>query len=69
MLLDESIVVTTAERTFADLVSSQEIIHAMIEAWTEPLWQAWTNAGLPLAWVLEAHGGSDALEAQAEEGL
>ena len=57
---DENIVVATAERIFADLGNSQEIVHAKGESWKEPLWRALTDVGLPLAWVPEAHGGSGA---------
>jgi acyl-CoA dehydrogenase len=57
---DENIVVATAERIFADLANSQEIIHAKGDTWKQPLWRALADAGLPLAWVPEAHGGSGA---------
>jgi acyl-CoA dehydrogenase len=57
---DQNIVVDTAERIFADLANSQEIIHANGDGWKQPLWRALTAAGLPLAWVSEAHGGSGA---------
>jgi acyl-CoA dehydrogenase len=57
---DENIIVATAERIFADLANSQEIIHSKGDIWKQPLWRALADAGLPLAWVPEAHGGSGA---------
>ena len=57
MSVDDNIVVATAERIFADLANPQEIIHAKDQEWKETLWQALTEAGLPLSWVPEEHGG------------
>jgi acyl-CoA dehydrogenase len=57
---DDNIVVSTAERIFADLADLQEVAHAGDDLWKAPLWLALTEAGLPLAWVSEQHGGSGA---------
>ncbi|MET4296254.1 acyl-CoA dehydrogenase [Bradyrhizobium sp. LB8.2] len=57
---EDNIVVSTAERIFADLADLQEVAHARGDAWKAPLWRALTEAGLPLAWVSEQHGGSGA---------
>jgi acyl-CoA dehydrogenase len=54
----ENIVVETAEKIFADLADAQAINHDKQGHWKAPLWQALTEAGLPLAWVSEEHGGS-----------
>jgi len=56
----ENIVVETAEKIFADLADAQTINHDKKGAWKAPLWQALTEAGLPLAWVGEDCGGSGA---------
>jgi acyl-CoA dehydrogenase len=56
----ENIVVETAERIFADLADAQTINHDKTGAWKAPLWQALTEAGLPLAWVSEELGGAGA---------
>jgi alkylation response protein AidB-like acyl-CoA dehydrogenase len=56
----ENIVVETAEKIFADLADAQTINHDKTGAWKAPLWQALTDAGLPLAWVPEDCGGSGA---------
>jgi len=56
----ENIVVATAEKIFADLADAQVINHDKSGAWKAPLWQALTEAGLPLAWVPEDCGGSGA---------
>jgi acyl-CoA dehydrogenase len=55
-----SIVAESATRIFADLADPQTINRAKDAAWKAPLWQALTDAGLTLAWVPEALGGSDA---------
>ena len=55
---DNNIVLSTAERIFADLADLQEVAHAECDTWKAPLWSALTDAGLPLAWVSEEHGGS-----------
>jgi acyl-CoA dehydrogenase len=56
----ENIVVETAEKIFADLADAQTINADKSGAWKAPLWQALTEAGLPLTWVGEEHGGSGA---------
>jgi alkylation response protein AidB-like acyl-CoA dehydrogenase len=54
----ESIVTETASRIFSDFADPQTINRAKDHKWKAPLWQALTDAGLPLAWVPEEHGGS-----------
>ncbi len=54
----ENIVAQTAERIFADLADAQTINRDRKGGWKAPLWQALTEAGLPLAWVAEDCGGS-----------
>src|ERR1700722_17702896 len=56
----ENIVVETAEKIFADLADAQTINHDKKGSWKAPLWQALTEAGLPLSWVSEEYGGSGA---------
>src|SRR5262245_3084841 len=56
----ENIVAETAERIFADLADAQTINHDKKGEWKAPLWQALTDAGLPLSWVPEDCGGSGA---------
>src|SRR5580692_2424344 len=56
----ENIVVETAEKIFADLADAQEINRDKKGAWKVPLWQALSEAGLPLSWVAEEFGGSGA---------
>ena len=56
----ENIVVETAEKIFADLADAQTINHDKKASWKAPLWQALTEAGLPLSWVSEECGGSGA---------
>jgi acyl-CoA dehydrogenase len=56
----ENIVVQTAERIFADLADPQTINHDRMGGWKPPLWQALSQAGLPLSWVSEDCGGSGA---------
>src|ERR1700737_1826505 len=56
----ENIVAETAEKIFADLADAQTINNDKKGAWQAPLWQALTEAGLPLAWVPEDCGGSGA---------
>jgi alkylation response protein AidB-like acyl-CoA dehydrogenase len=56
----ENIVVETAEKIFADLADAQEINNDKKGAWKAPLWQALSEAGLPLSWVSEEYGGSGA---------
>jgi len=54
----ENIVVETAEKIFADLADAQTINYDTKGSWKAPLWQALTEAGLPLSWVPEDCGGS-----------
>src|SRR5262252_10184159 len=56
----ENIVVETAEKIFADLADAQEINRDKKGEWKAPLWQALSEAGLPLSWVAEELGGSGA---------
>lgn len=56
----ENIVAETAEKIFADLADAQTINRDKKGEWKAPLWQALTEAGLPLAWVDEDCGGSGA---------
>src|SRR5436305_2955050 len=56
----DNIVAATAERIFADLADAQTINSDKNGSWKAPLWQALTDAGLPLAWVAEELGGSGA---------
>jgi acyl-CoA dehydrogenase len=56
----ENIVAETAEKIFADLADAQTINHDKKDGWKAPLWQALSEAGLPLSWVPEDRGGSGA---------
>ena len=56
----ENIVAETAERIFADLADAQTINNDKNGRWKAPLWNALTEAGLPLSWVPEEFGGSGA---------
>ena len=56
----ENIVAETAERIFADLADAQTINRDGKGGWKAPLWQALTEAGLPLSWVPEDCAGSGA---------
>src|SRR5258706_14583570 len=56
----ENIVAETAEKIFADLADAQAINRDKNGAWKAPLWQALTEAGLPLSWVPEDCDGSGA---------
>jgi acyl-CoA dehydrogenase len=56
----ENIVAETAEKIFADLADAQTINRDKKGEWKAPLWQALSEAGLPLAWVPEDCGGSGA---------
>ena len=60
----ENIVVATAERIFADLADAQTINNDKTGGWKAPLWQALSEAGLPLSWVSEEYGGSGATLAE-----
>jgi acyl-CoA dehydrogenase len=56
----ENIVAETAERIFADLADAQTVNNDKDGRWKAPLWNALTEAGLPLSWVPEEFGGSGA---------
>jgi acyl-CoA dehydrogenase len=56
----DHIVAEVAARIFADFADPQTINRAKGIAWKAPLWQAVSDAGLPLAWVPESLGGSGA---------
>jgi acyl-CoA dehydrogenase len=56
----ENIVAETAEKIFADLADAQTINNDKKASWKAPLWQALTEAGLPLSWVPEDCDGSGA---------
>ena len=60
----ENLVAETAERIFADLADSRTVIRSKDGSWKIPLWQALTEAGLPLSWVPEDCGGSGASMAE-----
>jgi acyl-CoA dehydrogenase len=60
----ENIVAETAERIFADLADAQTVNRDQKGGWKAPLWQALTEAGLPLSWVPEDCGGSGASMAE-----
>ena len=60
MAESENIVAETAEKIFADLADAQTINSDKNGSWKAPLWQALTEAGLPLSWVPEDCGGSGA---------
>jgi acyl-CoA dehydrogenase len=60
----ENIVAETAEKIFADLADAQTVNRDKKGEWKAPLWQALTEAGLPLAWVTEQCGGSGASMAE-----
>jgi len=56
----ENIVIETAEKIFSDLADAQDVNRDRQGAWKAPLWQALTDAGLPLSWVPEELGGAGA---------
>jgi acyl-CoA dehydrogenase len=60
----DNIVAETAEKIFADLADTQTINRDKQGTWKAPLWQALTDAGLPLSWVAEEFGGSGASMAE-----
>ena len=64
MAESENIVAETAEKIFYDLADAQTINHDKKGSWKAPLWQALTDAGLPLSWVSEDCGGSGASMAE-----
>jgi acyl-CoA dehydrogenase len=57
---ESHIVAEAAERILTDLADPQSINQATNGAWKKPLWDALSDAGLPLAWVPENLGGSGA---------
>lgn len=63
----DHIAAETAARIFADFADPQSVNRAKDEAWKQPLWQALNEAGLPLAWVPDALGGSGASLAEGFE--
>src|SRR4029453_543504 len=65
----DNIVAETAEKIFADLADAQTINRDDKGAWKAPLWQALTEAGLPLSWVDEDCGGSGGSPPQGFRGL
>jgi acyl-CoA dehydrogenase len=56
----DSLVAETARRIFSDLCDPQALNRATDDGWMVPAWSALEEAGLPLAWVPEALGGSGA---------
>src|ERR1700751_3296540 len=60
----ENILAKTAERIFSDLADAQTVNRDSDGSWKAPLWQALSEAGLPLAWVAEDCGGSGASPAK-----
>ena len=60
MAESENIVAETAEKIFSHLADAQTINNDKKGSWKAPLWQALTDAGLPLSWVAEDCGGSGA---------
>ncbi|HET6839236.1 MAG TPA: acyl-CoA dehydrogenase family protein, partial [Bradyrhizobium sp.] len=60
MAESENIVGQTAERIFADLADAQSVNRDKDGRWKAPLWQALSEAGLPLCWVPEDCGGAGA---------
>ncbi|MCG2628952.1 acyl-CoA dehydrogenase [Bradyrhizobium sp. WYCCWR 13023] len=60
MAESDNIVVETAEKIFADLADPQTINNDKKGSWQAPLWQALSEAGLPLSWVPDDLGGSGA---------
>jgi len=61
----DNIVIETTRRIFADLGDPQTVNAAADDAWKAGLWQALEEAGLTLAWVPEAAGGTGASVADA----
>ncbi|MFL6817523.1 MAG: acyl-CoA dehydrogenase family protein [Bradyrhizobium sp.] len=64
MAESDNIVAETAEKIFADLADAQTINSDKEGKWKAPLWQALSDAGLPLSWVAEEYGGSGASMAE-----
>jgi acyl-CoA dehydrogenase len=59
-MASDSLVAETARRIFSDLCDPQVVNRAADDGWMAPPWSALEEAGLPLAWVPEALGGSGA---------
>lgn len=59
-MTNDSMVAETATRILADLCDPLTINRAKDDAWQAPAWRALEEAGLTLAWVPEALGGSGA---------
>jgi acyl-CoA dehydrogenase len=59
-MANDSLVAATARRIFADVCDPQALNRAAGDSWMAPAWCAMEDAGLPLAWVPEALGGSGA---------
>jgi acyl-CoA dehydrogenase len=57
---NDSLVAETARRIFSDLCDPQVLNRTADDSWMAPAWSALEEAGLPLAWVPEALGGSGA---------
>jgi acyl-CoA dehydrogenase len=57
---NDSLVAETARRIFRDLCDPQTVNRATDDSWKAPAWAAAEEAGLPLAWIPEALGGSGA---------
>jgi acyl-CoA dehydrogenase len=59
-MANDSLVAETARRIFRDVCDPQTLNRAADDSWVAPAWSALEEAGLPLAWVPEALGGSGA---------
>ena len=59
-MASDKLVAETARRIFGDLCDPQAVNRAADDGWMAPAWSALEEAGLPLAWVPEALGGSGA---------
>ena len=59
-MANDSLVAETARRILGDVCDPQTVNRAPDESWRGPAWSALAEAGLPLAWVPEALGGSGA---------
>src|ERR1700704_324138 len=65
----ENIVAETVEKIFADLADAQTINNDKKGSWKAPLWQALTEAGLPLSWGPEDCDGSGASKGERFGGV
>src|SRR5262249_49232719 len=59
-MASDSLVAETARRIFGDVCDPQALNRAADDGWMTPAWNSLEEAGLPLAWVPEALGGSGA---------